>query len=128
MPHTSDLYLFTEEDDDRGFVLYDRYHGLFTQTNINICMDKCINQKIFDGEQHFELLGRFTSNMTRFSRAIRKFNKINKYKKEGLIWFYFFSKKFEDIYSRNKSLLNKYDVSNQPYVFDYEIFKSTNEL
>ncbi|WP_077399136.1 hypothetical protein [Cellulophaga omnivescoria] len=128
MPHTSDLSFFTKEESDKGFVLYDRFHGLFTQTNINICMERCINEKIFDEDKHFELLGRFTSNMNRFSAAINKFNHKKKYKKEGLAWYTFFNKTYEEIQNRNKSLLFKYDISNQPYVFNYKKFKDVNKL
>jgi hypothetical protein len=128
IPHTSQLSDFTEEDDDKGFILYDRFHGLFTQTNINICIEKCISQKILDGDNHFELQGRFTSNMKRFSNAINKFNHRDKYKKEGLIWYSLFKTTYEEIFSRNRVLLTKYEISNQPYVFDYKIFKLTNKL
>ena len=126
--HTSDLSLFTHEDDDNGFVLYDRFHGLFTQTNINICLEKCINQNIFEGDKYFELLGRFTNNMKRFSGAINKFDKINEYKNEGLAWYTFFKISYEEIYFRNHTLLKIYEISNQPYVFDYNVFKKTNKL
>ena len=127
IPYNSDLSLFTGEKEDRGIILYHRFHGLFTQTNINICIEKCIAQKVFEGDKHFELLGRFTSNMNRFSTAINKFNHPDKYGKDGLKWYSFFRKTYEDIYNRNRDLLAEYNVSNQPYVFDYKIFKSSNK-
>lgn len=126
MPHTSDLAVFTEEENDKGFTLYDRFHGLFTQTNINICIERCILKQIYHEDEHFELLGRFTSNMNRFSLAISKFDRPKKYKKIGLEWFNFFNNTFIEINKRNKILLSQYDTSNQSYVFDYKIFKKTN--
>jgi len=126
LPHNSDLFLFTDDENDKGHELYGRYHGLFTQTNINIAFEKCINENIYSEDHHFELLGRFTSNMQRFRIAINKFNKPNQYKKEGLKWFTFFKDNFEIMYQRNTHIIEKYIVSNQPYVFDYKIFKETN--
>ncbi|KPM33415.1 Hypothetical protein I595_318 [Croceitalea dokdonensis DOKDO 023] len=128
LPYNSDLSLFTDEENDKGFVLYDRFHGLFTQTNINICLERCIQKEIFWKDKNYELLGRFTSNMNRFKSAIIKFDRPNKYKKQGLIFFNFFKSVYTKIYKSNFEVLNLYDVSNQPYVFDYKIFKKTNSL
>lgn len=128
LPHNSDLSLFTEEESDKGFGLYDRFHGLFTQTNINICIQKCLKQKIYDGDKNFELIGRFTSNMKRFSIALNKFNQKEKYKSKGLKWYLFFESIYYNIYTENKEVIEQWDVSNQPYVFDYKIFKNTNRV
>ncbi len=128
LPYNSDLSTFTEDIDDKGFSLYDRFHGLFTQTNINICFDKCLKENLYSGDDYLEFIAKFTSNMSRFDIAIKKFNKEKKYKKEGLEWFTFFYKTFQNIFNDNKSELLKYKVSNQPYVFDFDLFKKTNNL
>ncbi len=125
---TSSLTDFTGDKEDKRFVLYDRFHGLFTQTNINICLEQCFHQKLFSGDQHNELVGRFVSNMKRFTTAIDKFNRPDKYRTEGLDWFCYFKKVLNDIYTKNSILLNRHDVSNQPYVFNYKIYKKTNNL
>ncbi|MFL0136913.1 hypothetical protein, partial [Tenacibaculum maritimum] len=126
IPHNSDLFLFTNDINDKGHELYGRYHGLFTQTNINIAFERCINNNVYKGDYHFELLGRFTSNMQRFKVSINKFDKPEQYKKEGLNWFTYFKENFELMYERNKHIIEKYNVLNQPYVFNYKIFKETN--
>jgi hypothetical protein len=128
IPHNSDLSLFTENENDKGFQLYDRFHGLFTQTNINICFDRCLEQKIYSGETYIEFVAKFTSNMTRFTLAIEKFDKIEKYSDDGLKWFHFFKSAFRIVNYKNQLLLERYEVSNQPYIFDYELFKETNKL
>ncbi len=127
-PYNSDLSLFTEEKNDKGFQLYNRFHGLFTQTNINICFQNCLNQNLYSGDIYMEFVAKFTSNMTRFSVAINKFNMKGKYKKEGLEWFVFFKNTFNSINNKNKKLLSQYVVSNQPYIFDFDLFKKTNNL
>jgi len=126
IPHNSDLCFFTGNRNDKGFILYDRYHGLFTQTNINKCFDKCLEQNLYSGDSYLEFVAKFTSNMNRFATAVKKFDRKEKYKKQGLQWFCFFKNTFETIYFKNKELLSLYNVSNQPYVFDFEIFKKTN--
>lgn len=128
IPYNSDLSLFTENNKDKGVVLYDRFHGLFTQTNINICFERCLDQNLYTDENYLEFVAKFTSNMNRFSIAVRKFDKKNKYNKKGLKWFEFFNNTFETVYKKNKKLLLKYDVTNQPYIFDFNIFKKTNNL
>ncbi len=126
IPYNSDLSIFTEDVSDKGYILYDRFHGLFTQTNINTCLETCIVQKLYKGDEHLELVGRFVSNMKRFNAALNKFNKLEKYNIQGLNWFKFFESTYKRIYTSNKELINKYDLSNQPYVFDYQEFKKIN--
>lgn len=127
-PYNTDLSLFTEEENDKGFQLYDRFHGLFTQTNINICFDKCLDDNLYAEDKYLEFVAKFTSNMNRFSIAIKKFNKEYKYGKEGLKWFKFFKNTFDFVNDKHQKLLSKYDISNQPYIFDYKLFKKTNNL
>ena len=124
--YNSPLSVFTGDYGDNQFTLYDRFHGLFTQTNINSCLEKCIYDKILGGDKHFELVGRFVSNMKRFKIGIKKFDKKNLYRQEGLKWFIFFEKKYKSLFKRNAELISKYEVDNQPYVFDYIIFKNSN--
>ena len=128
IPHSSDLSDFTEDEEDKGHVLYGSYHGLFTQTNINTCMERCVLRKIYSGDEHYELLGRFTSNMKRFHAAVTRFDRPEKYKESGLKWFSFFKETYNSIYQRNKDIVESYYIHNQPYVFSYKVFKETNML
>lgn len=128
IPYNSDLSLFTENLEDKGIILYDRFHGLFTQSNINICFNRCLDQQLYSGDNYLEFIAKFTSNMNRFAIAIKKFNKEDKYGIKGLEWFNFFNNTFYAVFQKNKELLSKYDVSNQPYIFDFNLFKTTNTL
>ncbi len=125
VPFKTQLSTITKDESDHG-ELYGRFHGMFTQSNINQCMEICIEKNVFEGRQHKELLGRFSSNMKRFKSGIDKFNISGLYQEEGKKWYNFFSKRYNEIYDRKKDLINSYNVSNQPYVFSYEVFDKTN--
>ena len=124
-PFKTDLSVVTKDENEHG-ELYGRFHGMFTQSNINPCMEICIDRNIFTGKQHRELLGRFSSNMTRFKAGVDKFNIPHLYKEEGRKWYEFFNKRYNELYIRKNELVNSFDISNQPYVFSYEIFDKTN--
>jgi hypothetical protein len=126
VPFNSKFASFTKNKIDHGEV-YGGFHGMFTQSNINPCMEICIRQNVFTGKQHYELLGRFSSNIKRFGGGIQAFDLPDLYKNEGLEWYVFFKNRFNKLYLENRELVNSFDVSNQPYVFSYEIFKNTNK-
>lgn len=125
VPFKTNLSEITKEKGDHG-ELYGRFHGMFTQANINLCLETCISKNVFIGKKNKELLGRFSSNMKRFKAGVNKFNIPTLYKEEGKKWYNFFSLRYNDIYIRNEKLIDSFDVSNQPYVFSYEIFNETN--
>lgn len=125
VPFKTNLSVITKDENDHG-ELYGRFHGMFTQSNINQCMEVCIDRNVFSGKQHRELLGRFSSNMKRFRAGVDRFNIRELYKEDGQKWYDFFFKRYEEIYFRNESLINSFNVSNQPYVFSYEIFDKAN--
>lgn len=127
IPYNSFMSEFTGNPLDTG-ELYERFHGLFTQFNINFCMNICIREKVFKLEEKHELLGRFVSNMKRFKLGVEKFNIESMYLEEGMEWYKLFSNIYIKLYTLNSETINCYDVSNQPYVFSYEIFKKTNYI
>ncbi|WP_313387076.1 hypothetical protein [Chishuiella sp.] len=127
VPFNSLLKDFIGNAEEHGEV-YGRFHGLFTQSNINSCMKICLEKKVFSGKQEHELIGRFSSNLKRFKNAIYTFNNSNLYTEEGSKWYEFFEKKQKTLYNSNRELIDKYNVSNQPYVFSYKIFSETNPL
>jgi hypothetical protein len=128
IPHTSLFSVFTGDESDKKEVLYERFHGLFTQAIINICLEDCIQNELYHGEQHFKLIGRFALNMSRFSDAVEKFDIPENYKAEGLKWFSFFQNTQQRITQKNSAILEKYNITDQPYVFDYKTFKEANDL
>ncbi|MCL1680621.1 hypothetical protein M2T92_16400 [Elizabethkingia miricola] len=125
VPFKTNMSDITKDISDHG-ELYGRFHGLFTQSNINFCMERCISENVFKGRQYKELLGRFSSNMKRFRSGVKTFDIPWLYKEEGKLWYDFFAKRYKDLYGRNKIVIESFDVSNQPYIFSYEIFDKTN--
>ena len=106
--------------------LYGQFHGLFTQSHINYGLAKYYRAKIFNGEESHELLGRLASNLTRFRSGVDVFNQPSKYNSEGRKWYDFFCERFAQLYNENMNTISHFDLSNQPYVFNYEKFKQLN--
>lgn len=107
--------------------IYGSFHGLFTQSNINICLSRCIEQNIFRGMKKLELIGRFSSNMQRFKIGIENFNHEAIYKPDGFKWFKLFKKTYENFYDKYADLIDSFDMSNQPYVFSFDRFYEQNK-
>lgn len=127
IPYNSPMSQFSGDSSDKG-QLYDTFHGLFTQSNINENLELCIQKEVFNGREHHELCGRLVSNMKRFRLAIEKFNKPEMYQPEGAMWYSFFRNKYKTLYKRNKQLIDRFDLSNQAYVFSYDKFLELNPL
>jgi hypothetical protein len=121
------LSAFTQNAEDTQDI-YGRFHGLFTQTNINHVLDRCIELELFDGAERHELLGRFSSNMKRFRVALDKLNHPGMYTEFGYEWYMYFRTTYQQLFEKRSALILKFDVGNQPYVFDYGIFQQTNPI
>lgn len=106
--------------------IYSRYHGLFTQSNVNRSMDRALEMQLFEGEELFELLGRFSSNMNRFRIALQTLRLPDVYSDIGNGWYQYFEDTYQSLYEKRKDVLEAFVVNNQPYVFSYEIFKQSN--
>lgn len=126
VPANTQLSTFTLDPKDYQDI-YGRFHGLFTQTNINTIFEKCIENKTLQGEEHYELLGRFASNLTRFGVAIKKLDHPGMYTEVGLFWYNFFKMSHSVLNVKWESVINQYRVDNQPYVFNYKKFKESNQ-
>ncbi len=125
-PNTA-LAKFTGDTADKADI-YGRFHGLFTQTNVNKTLDVIIDSKLLQGKELHELIGRFTSNMNRFGLAIKKLDKAVMYTKIGLEWLNHFKETYQHLYDKRKRLIDSFKVDNQPYVFSYEIFSKSNPI
>lgn len=108
--------------------LYGRFHGLFTMCLISLCLTRCLKAELFDGSKRIELIGRIVDNMKKFKRLLSVHVKPKYCTDLGLGWLNKFQNIYEIIYKENRTIIDKYDVSNQPYVFDNSIFLSTNGL
>lgn len=106
--------------------LYARFHGLYTMCLITICLTRCYKKDLFGGNEKIELIGRITDNMKKFKRLLEELVKPEYCTEEGLKWFYLFKTIYNNINEENKHITSNYDISDQPYVFDFNIFCSTN--
>lgn len=121
------LSYFTGDQND-SHDIYGRFHGLFTQANTNTTFDNCIDRNAFEKDELMELVGRFCSNMNRFKIALIKLNHPNMYTSLGTKWYNYFAETYDSLYNKRKSLISEYIVSNQPYVFNFKLFKEINSV
>jgi len=112
------------KEDNRS--IYVVFHGIFTETAMNECLDICYDLNIFTGKQKHELLGRFAFILKRFDIDIKNLNNVKIYKKEGLNLFVTFMNVFERIYRKRFPEFAYIDITNQPYNFDYRKYLKLN--
>jgi hypothetical protein len=106
--------------------LYEAFHGLFTQANINTCLAACYEAEVFAGIQEHELVGRFADDMKRFASALALLRHRALYSPDGWEFVELFRDIFEGLESRHEALIQSVDTSNQPYIFNYKRFEELN--
>lgn len=125
VPESTLIGSLNKTDDSR--TIYSALHGVFTvstgtyglyQIYKNICFD--------DDELNIELLARLAIKSNRFRTGIEKINFDNVFTDKGKIVYDLLDKECEQIIFSNPQIFNKYDFSNQPHVFSYEMFKKIN--
>lgn len=121
------LSAVSELDDYPGGV-YEAFHGLFTQININHCLRACRERRIFSGRHAHELSGRISDDMLRFGTAIHALGRRELYTDLGWELFCHFRDAFVSLYEGQRPLIERYDTSNQPYIFDFGRFLELNPL
>lgn len=117
----------TDLDDYHGS-LYEAFHGLFTQTSINTCLRHWSDSASLSGSHLHELRGRISDDMKRFAAAIHALQQRNFYTELGWDMFCHFRNTFVCLYQAQRELIERFDTSNQPYVFDYDKFLERNPL
>lgn len=121
---TSKMSDITESEDHRE--IYGLFHGLFTQSCISVFFDKCIESQYFNELEDYEIKGRLTDNLTRWVKKL-DFFRTNKVLTEiGLEYLSHFEEIYNTMVLKYDYLLTKYDVSNQPYIFDFNKFIQAN--
>jgi len=108
--------------------VYAAFHGLYTQLNINESFKIFHTENVFSGEVRHELEGRISDDMKRFASAIYAFNNRKLFTDLGWEIFLYFKDKFTELYQSQRELIEKYDTSNQPYLFSYEKFNELNPV
>ncbi len=123
----SNMMQWSGAEEDSHISLYGRYHGLFTQTSVNNLWSICVDQQLCEGRDAHEILGRFATYMHRFSKAVKKFEATEHIlASEGQRWFNHFRSEYHRLQDKHRELLAPFDTSQQPYVFDYQLFRQFN--
>lgn len=125
MNYKSLLSDFTGDKDDTG-ILYDRFHGLYTQYNINSNMSLYIDNNTFQGTDHLHLLARFCSNMLKFGLALEAFNIRENYQIFGWELYCKFRERHQKLFNVYKEIIEEFNFSQQSYVFNFDTFLSDN--
>ncbi len=108
--------------------IYGSFHALFTLTNINTCLARCIRENVFKGLQLYEAKGRLSDNMKRFKTALEVFNYRKIFTKKGWELYHSLKETYHDIYEENASTIESLDTSNQPYVFSLKKLLEANPI
>lgn len=123
-PHDNMKQHSGDENDTR--TVYSAFHGLFTQSNINQYFNNYLEANKEDGLFRYEIIGRLADNMKRWAKAIQVFNEINVFTDEGKLFFREFENVYHTLHEKYGSLIHSLDVSNQPYIFDFDSFLELN--
>ncbi|WP_291960113.1 hypothetical protein [Maribacter sp.] len=117
----------SDKDENLEHDLYGRFHGLYTICLSTICLSQALEKKAFAKSQEFEACGRIADNMAKYKRLLEKLVKPEMCTKQGLEWLSIFKRHYDKLREINQWIIQKYDVSNQPYVFNSEIFRESNK-
>lgn len=124
---TPSYYSYLQSTNDYGTDdLYARLHGLYTMCLITFCLTRCLELNLFLGHKKIELIGRTADNMKKFKSLVENLVEPEYLEKEGMRWFSLFKMIYNNMEEVNAQIIRDYFVLNQPYVFDYNIFVSTN--
>ena len=125
-PH-SELKTFTKNINERRSV-YGAFHGLFTQANINVFIDICLDKNLFNGEERHELLGRQSDDMKRWKKSLNDLAHPKIFTEKGKLVYEELKSIYDKLYEKRANEIEKFDTSNQPYIFNYKKFKELNPL
>lgn len=122
-PHST-ISHFLNNDDQR--TLYSSFHGLFTQANINLYFDICLDKSIFEGKLNHEVKGRLSDNMKRWEKSLMFFSEQDVLSDLGALLFNELVSVYEYLHEKWSTEIQKYDTTNQSYIFDYTKFEELN--
>ncbi len=112
--------------DQRSF--YDAIHGFFTTFSVGYTLDILLKNNIFSGEKKYELMGRFVDNSNRIDSGIEKCDVEKILTPQGLMLFDLIKNNLTEIYKDHYELINTFNLADQPFVFNYKLFKEKNPL
>jgi hypothetical protein len=125
-PRTSAATYTLDENDHR--TILSAFHGLYTTTKIAECFDIICDRKIHTGKQRHELIGRLADNADRVTTGLEQTDRSKVFTERGEALYDRMKEICHDVYHRRADLLAHLDTSNQPFVFDYDLFLQRNPM
>ena len=107
--------------------IYLRFHALFSYMQITQSLYWSI-LNIAAERELIEAKGRFIFHMKNFNRALSTFRNSTYYKPIGLYWYNIFIEHYNKLEKTYLNIKNEYLIDEQPYDFNWEIFKKQNHL
>ncbi|MBP4136704.1 hypothetical protein [Flavobacterium geliluteum] len=127
IPPVTAIKDFTNDpNDDRTF--YVLLHGVFTEALMCEAFDICLQNHVFDAQKEHELKGRYAYILLRFVLDIQILLNHNYFTPEGQTLFDAIYNHMVEQYKKHSSLLQTYDLTNQPYNFDLTKFNAKNKM
>jgi hypothetical protein len=113
------------KNDKRG--VYSAFHGLFTYTCILYSLDKLIESN-WDTILKNEAIGRLGFYMIKFGFDLSSIGSPTILTDEGMRLHKQFEESYNCILEKYEVQISKFDYSNQPYTFQYDLFRSANSI
>lgn len=125
IPADTPIALFTVLKDDHR-TLYAAFHGNYTIMRMVQFFDACVDVGDLDARLRHELLGRFALSMERFVSGLESIDDERLYTPEAWSIHRRMVEVYEDVWPRRSAILAGYNLENQPYAFDYNLFCASN--
>ncbi len=108
---------------------YGAFHGLFTYTTILHSLDKVLDlEGVFNEDLRHEALGRMGFYVNKFGYDLQFIHSASILTEAGMDYWKQFAKGFKYIAEKYEARLTKLDYRNQPYMFQYDLFKELNPI
>jgi hypothetical protein len=126
VPKDQDLAGFIESPNEtRG--VYGAFHGLFTYTCILHSLDSVLSIG-FEEDLRHEALGRMGFYTSKFGYDIQLMNNSDILTENGFKFLEQFAESCHYIIQKYGAEIKNLDFSNQPYMFQYDLFKAINPI
>ncbi|WP_167852273.1 HEXXH motif-containing putative peptide modification protein [Hymenobacter elongatus] len=106
--------------------IFSAFHGLFTTTKIAECLEVLYHSNVFEGDEQREIVARLADNRRRFRTGIERIEHDRVLTPQGLELYEHLDSSCAAVYRRLDSVVRDYNVSNQPFMFTYSLFKEAN--
>lgn len=121
-----------EQKDPRS--IYVLLHAFYTYYTTLMCLDNCLNNKLFNEKQQMEATGRIGFYLGKCSRDIEILEELiihfsgieNILTGAGINLYTLIKAKFIEVFEKWNPLIKHFDYSNQPYNFTFKSFAEIN--